>query len=111
MAVILLALLTISGLFSATTYANINPVVRMNEYSCTFDNPSNFANLKEVDSIKQTWHADNVGDSTNYFFIIVSKLSYAWTGNSNVGVSNVVYNSGEVDALITSLTGNNGITT
>lgn len=98
------------GLFSSPTHAALISIERYNQYSLSFDNFSNFANATSPCSILQTW-AGNSGDSVNETtFYAANCTSTSWTGDSNMGVSNVVVTSGQVSARITALTGLNGTT-
>lgn len=111
-AAVLLSVVAILGLFSAPTHAAMNSIERYNQYSLTFTNPDNFANAKEPDVILQTWHADAINDTAHFIWTLGSTLNTpTWVGDTNVGVSNVIYPPGQVTADITSLTGLDGITT
>lgn len=108
---ILVGITVVLGLFTAPTDAALTRIERFNDYKTVFDNPFNFANAVGTYGIRQTWHPDSIGDMVNHTFnLAAGYYNMSWTGDANIGVSNVLATPASVSADITALTGLNGQT-
>lgn len=107
---ILLGSLLLFGLLCSTAQASMARIERYNYYSISFDNPSDFANAKGYDDILQTWSGD-VGDSVSQTFsLLPTAYNVGMVGDSNMGVTNVVWSPPDLSATISALTGSTGQT-
>lgn len=106
MAAILVGVVVAWGLLSGPTDAALTRIERFNDYKTVFDNPLNFANAVGTYGIRQTWQPDSAGESVNNTFnLATGYYNMSWTGDSNIGVSNIVATPSAVSADITALTG------
>jgi PEP-CTERM motif len=110
-AAILIGIAVTLGLLSGPTQATLNPTEQFRDFYTTFDNPDNFAGFQGHYTFNQVWHPDSTGDVLNYTFGLAAPYTnLSWTGDANIGVTNVVPLSNSVSADLTALTGLNGQT-
>ena len=103
-ALILAGAAVVLGLVSGPTYADINSIERINQYYTTFDNPNNFANAVGQYDITQTYTM-NPGDVTTATFgLPTGYYNLSWTGDANIGVSNITTTATSATGTLTALT-------
>jgi hypothetical protein len=112
LAVILTVVALLGLLFSDQTSATLISVERVNGYSTEFDDHLNtFAGAVLRINTVQKWQSDTAGDTASQAFpLAVGYQNVRWTGDADIGVSNVVLNPASASADITSLTGKIGFT-